>query len=439
MTLYRRSNSCYCFGCRRHLNTIDVLMQFYAKSYTEALDYLLGDCLGSPVQLLRRRVKAHFEELHRKRQYQKERSSVASRQGNTEQKTTVQSLDDVVGKSGRAELPTLGGLLCFPGSKEQGEQADPTLEIRSRGEEVTAILSASAEFYHLMLAGNEQARTYLTKRGLSDATINRYRLGYAGGVGLRAWLRTHRLDLSLAVTLGLLGRDSHSECLTGRVILPVFDQSGKIVGMTGRYLSERAEVYGEWLNPDTGQAEAESFPMPSGTEEDGAATVTAEQDRAVKQSSKYLHLRLPKPAFERFLPLEGVVEEVLLVEGIFDYLIAVQWGYRAIPAFGTGVTTENISFVKTVLEQGRVRRLLVCFDNDPDRLLPDGTHEPGAGPRATAELIASLGLGSPPVRAVKLPDGIKDIGNLGEIPDGAGQALLAQAIKQALSSQFPSA
>jgi hypothetical protein len=97
-------------------------------------------------------------------------------------------------------------------------------------------------------------------------------------------------------------------------------------------------------------------------------------------------------------------------------------------------TNEIASFLKEILASERLEQLLICFDNDPDRLLPDGTRTPGAGPKATAELLATLD--NPRAKVVKLPPNVKDIANLGELPQG--EALLAQEIKQVYSSD-PSA
>ena len=110
---------------------------------------------------------------------------------------------------------------------------------------------------------------------------------------------------------------------------------------------------------------------------------------------KYLGLSLPKP----ILGYERVRRQrrVFVTEGAFDYLTGVAWNLPICALLGTHVRAERLAFLQ------RAREVLLVFDND----------EPGRA--AATELLASLG---PRASVLPLPEGVKDLSELAQRPDG---------------------
>ena len=101
--------------------------------------------------------------------------------------------------------------------------------------------------------GGRAAREYLARRGLDDATIARFRLGWAPDArdALKRAL-SPRFPEALLVEAGLLRRaeerDSY-DFFRGRVIFPIADRAGKIIAFGGRTMGDGQPKY---LNsPDT--------------------------------------------------------------------------------------------------------------------------------------------------------------------------------------------
>jgi len=110
---------------------------------------------------------------------------------------------------------------------------------------------------------------------------------------------------------------------------------------------------------------------------------------------KYRGLSLPKPilGYER---VRGR-PRVFVTEGAFDYLTGTGWGLSICALLGTQVRAERLAFLQ------RARRVLIVFDSD----------EPGR--EAASDLARRLGSRA---RVVALPEGVKDINDLGRRPDG---------------------
>ncbi|MCK6566039.1 MAG: CHC2 zinc finger domain-containing protein [Dehalococcoidia bacterium] len=110
---------------------------------------------------------------------------------------------------------------------------------------------------------------------------------------------------------------------------------------------------------------------------------------------KYLGLALPKPilGYER---VRGH-RRIFVTEGAFDYLTGVSWNLPICALLGTHVRAERLRFLK------RVPEVVLVFDGDEE------------GQHAARELTESIG---DRARILHLPDGVKDLGELGASKDG---------------------
>jgi DNA primase len=208
------------------------------------------------------------------------------------------------------------------------------------------VIDAAACFYHDALWRNERALAYLADRGIEHNTARRCRLGFACG-GLAGHLNRSGLSLAAARRVGLLagGHDT----MLGRIIVPDL-KDGRAMWLTGRALGA-----------------------------DGL---------------RYLNLRLPTPMLGLGL-VRG--DEVVVTEGPFDWLTAVQWALPAVALLGTRVSRSTIQALS------RFRRVFLALDSDE------------AGRRATGQLMSALGSRAIPV---ELPSSVHDLNDLGRTPAG---------------------
>lgn len=184
----------------------------------------------------------------------------------------------------------------------------------------------AAVFYEKQLAGSDEAKAYLEKRGLKPETVKRFRLGFAPSGGrLRVEARKRSWSEQGLVRTGLLVKREQglADYFYDRIMFPIFSLSGKVIGFGGRVLDDQEPKY---LNsPDT-----EIFRK--GYNLYGAF-----------QAKGYLRSEPP-----------------ILVEGNFDLLTLVDAGINNVVApLGTALTPSQ-----ALLLARHNRRVTVCFDGD---------------------------------------------------------------------------
>ena len=118
------------------------------------------------------------------------------------------------------------------------------------------VMEAACAFYQSQLQSRAggTAKAYLERRGLDDAAIERFRLGYApSGSGL---LKQHLLrdfPEPMLLEAGLIGqkedRDDSFDYFRDRVMFPILDRAGRVIAFGGRVMGDAKPKY---LNsPDT--------------------------------------------------------------------------------------------------------------------------------------------------------------------------------------------
>ncbi len=125
-------------------------------------------------------------------------------------------------------------------------------EQRTRAERLSAIVSASVDFYEQQLAGERggEARAYLTEtRGLNAETVQRFRLGWAPDEWrlLRDYLLGRGYSDEDALAAGVLHESDSGgapyDRFRGRVTIPIADDRGVYVGLGGRILGDGEPKY----------------------------------------------------------------------------------------------------------------------------------------------------------------------------------------------------
>lgn len=205
------------------------------------------------------------------------------------------------------------------------QPSDPKEEARRElAEKLFALNREVARLYFQKLRSEEGklARLYLKGRGIGGEVAGRFGLGYAPP-GWRFLLDRFDLDLLLQASL-ITQRENHCfDRFRNRLIFPIRDLRGRILGFGSRTLTDEPPKY---LNsPET-------------------------------------------PIFQKRQLLYGLYElrkkqrpsEIIVVEGYFDVLTLVQAGITNVVAtLGTALSEEHLKILFRHTEE-----LIFCFDGD---------------------------------------------------------------------------
>ncbi|MBX4205384.1 MAG: DNA primase [Candidatus Doudnabacteria bacterium] len=205
---------------------------------------------------------------------------------------------------------------------------------QQKSRDLYEINDSAAKYFERVLWESEsakEARDYLKKRGLTDRTIQNWRLGYAPDDFhyLENFLakKYDKKDIELA---GLIIKKDNSfeyfDRFRGRIMFPILNIHGQVVGFTGRLLKEK-ENAGKYINsPET-------------------------------------------PIYNKSHELYGLYQgkniirkenRCILMEGNMDVVSSHQAGFaQAVASSGTALTTEQFTILKRFCEN-----LIFAFDTD---------------------------------------------------------------------------
>jgi DNA primase len=185
-------------------------------------------------------------------------------------------------------------------------------------------------------ADAEPVRRYLDERGISQETATRFRLGYApgGGAVLVGRLRQAGQTLEQATRLGLIVArregSGHYDRFRGRLMFPITNASGRVVGFGSRSVPGTASARG-----------------------DAPKYLNSPETPLYKKGSHLYGLALARGA------IRGA-ERVLVVEGNFDVLALAEAGVENVVAsLGTALTLDQLRVLKRVTPE-----IVVFFDGD---------------------------------------------------------------------------
>ena len=257
--------------------------------------------------------------------------------------------------------------LTFPEAVRQlADQAGLALPVQGGGGDGTqralsSLVDKVARYFERLLDEPQPGRAgreYLAQRGVSDRTRRAFRLGLAptGWSQLLSAARGIGMSVEQLEAAGLVikGRSGHYDRFRNRVVFPISDLRGRVVGFGGRSLDGQEPKY---LNsPET-------------------ALYT-----------KGRHLFGLVQAKEAILS----VKTAIVVEGYFDCVVLSDAGIaNVVSPLGTALTIDQARLLKRYAEQ-----VILAFDPD------------AAGEQATLrgiDLLVELGL---QVRVAQLPPGI---------------------------------
>jgi len=116
---------------------------------------------------------------------------------------------------------------------------------------VYSINDIAADFYVNLLEKSplsSEARRYIEKRGLEEGVVKKFRLGYAdsswGSLSDYLLKRGIKVDMALKAGLVLRGKDnSHYDLFRNRIIFPICDVRGRVLGFGARVLGDSLPKY----------------------------------------------------------------------------------------------------------------------------------------------------------------------------------------------------
>jgi len=112
-------------------------------------------------------------------------------------------------------------------------------------------VEAACKWFEAKLRAPEgrAALAYLRERGLSDETIDRFRLGFApeGRAHLQTALKTQGFETNLLLEAGLIGKPDDGrepfDFFRNRVMFPITDRRGRVIAFGGRVMDDGKPKY----------------------------------------------------------------------------------------------------------------------------------------------------------------------------------------------------
>ncbi len=206
---------------------------------------------------------------------------------------------------------------------------------KSQKEKLFSVLETAVFFYQKKLSENKEALEYIQNRGVTDESIKNFRIGFAPNDWRELYEYLLGKNISekdmLAVGLikqkdGVLSRNSYYDTFRGRIMFPIADSSGRVVGFSGRILvpDEKSPKY---LNTP----ETELF---------NKSEILFGLDKAKKD------IRLK--------------DYSILVEGQMDLVMMHQVGItNTVASSGTALTVQHLEKLRRLSE-----RVMMSFDSD---------------------------------------------------------------------------
>ena len=195
------------------------------------------------------------------------------------------------------------------------------------------INSVAMDFFKKSLQGFARGKKYLEERGLTQNTIEEFDIGWAPAEAEA--LSLHFLNSNYKpediIRAGLAVKTDRGMLLDrfrGRIMFPIHNHLGKVVGFTGRILPQyEGEGIGKYINSP---------------------------ESPIFNKSKLLY---------GFFKSKNVIKETgaaFLVEGQMDFLMSWQAGVRnAVASSGTALTSDHLHLLRRVCDE-----LILSFDSD---------------------------------------------------------------------------
>lgn len=288
----------------------------------------------------------------------------------------------------KIENVEFGDALRILAQKAGVELKKQSPDLKTKRQRLYEICEIATQFFEKQLKESKtgkEVKNYLLKRGISEDSIKRWRLGYNPDLpkALSGFLLQKNYHLKEIENSGLVVRNNSNnyfDRFRGRIIFPVFDLNSQVVGFGGR-------IFNDDKNADV----AKYINTPN--------TLLYDKSR-ILYGLNFTKIDIRKK------------NECILVEGYTDVILLFQQGFKnVIASSGTSLTSEQLNIIKRYSDN-----ILTAFDMD------------FAGDSATKrniELAQSMGFN---IKVVLLPEGFDPADMVLKDPEG-----LSKAIEQARS------
>lgn len=129
-------------------------------------------------------------------------------------------------------------------------------EDRDEKERLYDCMEEATKYFQAEFLKNSEARMYLLNRGVSDESIENFRIGYAPNVwrSVSDYLFKKGFTKTEVENVGLIKNkeDSFYDRFRGRIMFPIADSSGRVIAFSGRIFGRPDDEEAKYLNsPDT--------------------------------------------------------------------------------------------------------------------------------------------------------------------------------------------
>ncbi len=211
---------------------------------------------------------------------------------------------------------------------KRGSDGNNTVEdtIKTKSLDILKKISVSFE-YLLHEEENRSVLNYLTDRGIDIEVAKKFHLGYVpkDPYWVYGFLQEKGYSLEELANTGLFSKKNPRYCLfSRRLVFPIFQSSGQVVGFGGRLL-----------------------------EGDGPKYLNSPESHFFKKKQLLYGM-------SQALEQQGRLQKVYLVEGYFDVLAMHIAGMQnTVAPLGTAITLEQIKFLRRFTDS-----IVLVFDND---------------------------------------------------------------------------
>jgi len=217
---------------------------------------------------------------------------------------------------------------------EEREQSPEELAAQNERERMFNINSFAQEYFSNIMMTSDEGQSvglaYFHERGFRDAIINRFQLGYCpnSGSAFTDYATQHGYDKDLLIKVGLTGSYENRiyDRYQGRVIFPIHNLTGKVIGFGGRILTK---------------------------EKTKAKYVNSPESEIYNKSQTLYGIFFARNEISR-------LDNCILVEGYADVLSMHQAGIENVVASsGTSLTTEQIRMISRY-----TKNITMLYDGD---------------------------------------------------------------------------
>ncbi|ATO19820.1 DNA primase [Acinetobacter sp. LoGeW2-3] len=324
--VYRDKQYFHCFGCQANGNAIRFLMDIGNRNFIEVMKDL-----SSQTGIELPKDNQESSKLKYKREAAKPKPAAKPPAPKPATNTSNNQNQAPAAASDTAAVSSFDPFAEFQ-NPEQEYYGDPfasfeQMPMQDAPQEgnLFDLLENIAQFYERQLPNSASAQQYFRQRGLSAETIAYWRLGYAP----EDWQHLEKAfpqDIEGLKLLGLIrtsdnGRDF--DLLRDRVIFPIRDPKGRVVGFGGRALND--EIKPKYINSP---------------------------DSEVFHKNQLL--------YGLYEGRKQKAQDWLMVEGYMDVIALQQYGiHGAVATLGTASNTEHLNIL---FKQNH--RITIAFDGD---------------------------------------------------------------------------